>query len=93
MAVSIIENRSLFSMEDGVPDVPYRIRFGEAAVRRPGTDLTLVAVGAMVPIALRVASRLAEESIDVEVIDLRTVSPLDSQSMSMAEACWATGAE
>ena len=77
----IIENRSLFSMEDGVPELPYRIRFGRAAVRRTGADLTLVAVGAMVPIALRVASRLAEESIDIEVVDLRTVSPLDNQSI------------
>ena len=77
----IIENRSLFSMTDDVPEVPYRVRFGQAVIRRTGTDLTLVAIGAMVPIALRVASQLASESIDVEVIDPRTISPLDKDAI------------
>lgn len=73
----IIEARSLFSMKDHVPEVPYRVRFGQAAVRRTGSDVTLVAMGAMVPLALQAAAKLAEESIDVEVLDLRTISPLD----------------
>jgi len=73
----ILENRSLFSMEDEVPEQPYRVPFGQAAVRRPGNDVTLVALGVMVPAALRVAARLATEGVDVEVIDLRTVAPLD----------------
>ena len=73
----ILENRSLFSMEDEVPEEPYRIPFGQAAVRRPGRDVTLVALGAMVPAALRVAAGIAGEGVDVEVIDLRTVAPLD----------------
>jgi pyruvate dehydrogenase E1 component beta subunit len=77
----IIEHRSLFSMTDQVPSHPYRVRFGKAAIRRPGKDITLAAIGCMVPQALRVAERLAEESIDVEVIDLRTVSPLDEQAI------------
>lgn len=76
-----IEHRSLFSMTDDVPEKPYRIRFGHAAVRRPGSDITLVAIGAMVPMALRVASRLEGEQIDVEVVDLRTVSPLDKETI------------
>ena len=76
-----IEHRSLFSMTDDVPENPYRIRFGHAAVRRPGSDITLVAIGSMVPMALRVASRLEAEQIDIEVIDLRTVSPLDSATI------------
>lgn len=79
--VIIIENRSLFSMTDHVPEVPYRVRFGQAAVRRQGKDITLVAIGTMVPIALRVAEKLAAESIDVEIIDPRTVSPLDNASI------------
>ena len=73
----IIEHRSLFSMTDHVPEVPYRVRFGHAAVRRQGSDVTFVAIGAMVPVALRVAELLAKETIGVEVIDLRTVSPID----------------
>ena len=77
----IIEHRSLYSMADEVPDIPYRVRFGQAAVRRAGSDLTLVAIGSMVPISLRAASQLADEGIDVEVVDLRTVSPLDNQSI------------
>ena len=79
--VIIIENRSLFSMTDHVPEIPYRVRFGQAAVRRQGKDITLVAIGTMVPIALRVAEKLASESIDVEIIDPRTVSPLDNASI------------
>lgn len=77
----IIENRSLFSMSDHVPEIPYRVRFGQAAVRRPGKDVTLAAIGMMVPMALRVASQLATESIDIEVIDLRTVSPIDEETL------------
>ena len=77
----IIEHRSLFSMTSHVPQHPYRVRFGKANVRRPGKDLTLAAIGSMVPQSLRVAERLAQESIDVEVIDLRTVSPLDEESI------------
>lgn len=75
--VLIVEHRSLFSMVDEVPDAPYRVRFGQAAVRRRGEDVTIAAVGMMVPLALRVADRLSKEGISAEVIDLRTVSPLD----------------
>lgn len=79
--VIIIEHRSLFSLKDRVPEVPYRVRFGRAAVRRTGQDLTIAAVGAMVPFALRVAARLEAHGVDSEVIDLRTVSPLDAETV------------
>jgi pyruvate dehydrogenase E1 component beta subunit len=72
-----IEHRSLFSMVDEVPEAPYRVRFGQAARRRTGRDVTIAAVGMMVPLALRVADRVAPEGISAEVLDLRTVSPLD----------------
>ena len=72
-----VEGRSLFSMTDEVPEQPYRVRFGQAAVRQKGTDLTLVAIGNQVPLALRVASELARSSVAAEVIDLRTLSPWD----------------
>jgi pyruvate dehydrogenase E1 component beta subunit len=75
--VIIIEHRSLFSLKDGVPGQPYRVRFGRAAVRRNGADLTIVAAGAMVPFALRAAAGLEMHGVDSEVIDLRTIVPLD----------------
>lgn len=77
----IIEHRSLFTLKDDVPEPPYRVRFGKAVVRRRGKDITLVAMGVMVPLALKVAAQLAERSIDVEVIDLRTVTPLDTATV------------
>ena len=77
----IIEHRSLFSMSDTVLAAPYRVRFGRAMIRRPGRDVTLVAVGAMVPQALRVAAQLATEAIEIEVIDLRTLSPWDASTV------------
>jgi pyruvate dehydrogenase E1 component beta subunit len=79
--VIMIEHRSLFGLKDRVPEIPYRVRFGQAAVRRIGKDLTLVGAGIMVPFGLRVAAQLAEQGIETEVIDLRTISPLDSQTV------------
>jgi acetoin:2,6-dichlorophenolindophenol oxidoreductase subunit beta len=76
-----IEGRSLYSMMDVVPVDSYRIRFGRAAVRRTGVDITLVALGMMVPLALKAASILEGEGIDAEVIDPRTISPLDRKTI------------
>ena len=79
--VIIIEHRSLFSLKGAVPEAPYRVRFGRAAVRRTGEDMSIVAAGVMVPFALRVANRLAGLGVNAEVIDLRTVSPLDTETV------------
>lgn len=76
-----IEGRSLFSMKERVPEEPYFIRLGEALVRRPGTDVTLVAFGSMVPTSLDAAANLANEGISAEVIDLRSVAPLDFETI------------
>lgn len=76
-----VEGRNLFSMTDHVPEEPYRVRFGQAVVRRPGKDVTLVAIGNMVPVALRAAATLEKEGIDVEVVDPRTLNPLDRKSI------------
>lgn len=76
-----VEGRGLYSMTDHVPEQAYRIRFGQAVVRRPGEDVTLVAVGSMVPIALRAAATLQKDGVEVEVIDPRTLSPLDWKSI------------
>jgi len=77
----IIENRSLFSMQNSVPQVPYRVRFGEAAIRTSGNDITLACLGYMVPLAMKTARELAQDDIGVEVIDLRTVSPWDKKTV------------
>jgi pyruvate/2-oxoglutarate/acetoin dehydrogenase E1 component len=76
-----VEGRGLYSMTDNVPAEPYRVRFGQAAVRRPGRDVTLVAIGHFVPLALRAAAALEREGVDVEVIDPRTLAPLDRTTL------------
>lgn len=82
--VIMIEHRSLYALKDRVPEQPYRVRFGRATVRRAGEDITLVAVGAMVPFALRVAEMLVGHGVHAEVIDLRTISPLDTDSVCIS---------
>ncbi len=79
--VIMIEHRSLFGLKDAVPEAPYRVRFGRAALRRRGEDVTLVAAGVMVPFALRVAAQLSAHRVSAEVVDLRTISPLDSETV------------
>jgi pyruvate/2-oxoglutarate/acetoin dehydrogenase E1 component len=76
-----VEGRGLYSMTDDVPEQPYRVRFGQAVVRRPGKDATIVAIGSMVPIAMKAASVLEAEGIDVEVVDPRTLTPLDRKTI------------
>jgi len=76
-----VEGRGLYSMTDDVPEQPYRVRFGQAVVRRPGTDVTVVALGTMVPLALRAAATLEKEGVQVEVVDPRTLTPLDRKTL------------
>jgi pyruvate dehydrogenase E1 component beta subunit len=76
-----VEGRNLYSMTDHVPEEPYRVRFGQAVIRRPGKDVTVVAVGNMVPVALRAAALLEKEGVDVEVVDPRTLTPLDRKTI------------
>ena len=72
----------LLTLEHGeVPDGEYLVPFGEAAVRRSGTDVTIVAIGWMVDKALAAAESLASEGIEAEVIDPRTLVPLDSKTI------------
>jgi pyruvate dehydrogenase E1 component beta subunit len=68
--------------KDEVPEEAYAIPFGQAAVRREGKDVTLVSVGFMVTEALEAARELAREGIDCEVIDLRTIVPLDINTLA-----------
>jgi pyruvate dehydrogenase E1 component beta subunit len=76
--VIFIEHESLYGMRGEVPDNGGPMRFGEAAVRREGTDVTIVGISRMAVTAERAAEKLAaEEDIDAEVIDPRTLRPLD----------------
>lgn len=76
-----VEGRGLYSMTDHVPEQPYRVHFGQGVVRRAGKDVTLVALGNMVPIALRAAATLEKDGVDVEVVDPRTLAPLDRKTI------------
>jgi acetoin:2,6-dichlorophenolindophenol oxidoreductase subunit beta len=72
----------LLTLEPGeVPEGEYLVPFGQAAVRRAGGDVTIVATGAMVGKALAAAERLAGEGIGAEVIDPRTIAPLDTATI------------
>ena len=64
-----------------MPDGQYTIPFGEANITRKGTQVTIVAFARMVLLANKVADKLAKEGISVEVIDPRTMSPLDRDSI------------
>src|SRR5262249_40286403 len=64
-----------------VPEPPYAIPIGKAAIKRHGRDVTLVATMAMVDSALQAATKLEAEDIDVEVIDPRTLRPLDEETI------------
>jgi pyruvate/2-oxoglutarate/acetoin dehydrogenase E1 component len=77
--VVFIEHKMLYRTLGPVPDEgeDYTIPFGVAATPREGTDATVVAVSAMVPSALAAADKLADEGVSVEVIDPRTIRPLD----------------
>jgi pyruvate dehydrogenase E1 component beta subunit len=69
-------------VRDDLPEHLESVPLGRAAVRRAGMDITLVAWGAMVPSALEAAEQVASEGIDVEVIDPRTLSPLDWDTLA-----------
>jgi len=75
--VVFIENRLLYGMKGPQPPPDHLVPIGRSAVVRPGRDATVVSVSRMVHEALAAAEAVAAEGIDVEVIDLRTVAPLD----------------
>jgi 2-oxoisovalerate dehydrogenase E1 component len=75
--VLFLEHKNLLALKGPVPDGEYLIPFGQAAIRRAGTDLTMVGIGFTVKQALDAAEQLAAEGISAEVIDPRTLAPLD----------------
>lgn len=75
--VIFCEHKALYSMKGEVPEGEYVIPFGQANIVREGKDATIVTYGMMVHRSLEAAKLLEKEGVDVEVIDLRTLSPLD----------------
>lgn len=79
--VIFCEHKLLYDMTGEVPEESYTIPFGEANVVRDGDDVTIVAVGRMVHMATQAADELAGSGVGGEVIDLRTTSPLDTETI------------
>ncbi len=79
--VIVIEPKVLYSSKGDVPDGEVVDRLGSAKVLRAGADVTVCALGAMVPRSLEAAERLAAEGVDAEVIDVRSLVPLDATTI------------
>jgi pyruvate dehydrogenase E1 component beta subunit len=75
--VCVFEHRWLMKKEGVVPEGFYRVPIGKGIVRRAGTDVTIVGASHAIELGMQAATLLAAEGIDVEVIDLRTIKPLD----------------
>ena len=75
--VIFLEQKGLLSLRGPVPEEEYTIPFGQAAVVQPGTDVTVVAIGLMVRRVLEAAQTLQGQGVSVEIIDPRTIAPLD----------------
>jgi pyruvate/2-oxoglutarate/acetoin dehydrogenase E1 component len=75
--VVFIDDRWLYGVTDSVPEEIYEVEMGRGIIRRVGTDVTLAATSFMVNESMKGAQQLAAENIDVELIDLRSVKPLD----------------
>ena len=99
--VIILDHRFNFRHKGFVPKKPYRVPIGKGIVRKPGKDISVIAVSYMVSEAYNAALTLAKENIDAEVIDLRTLRPLDEEliltsvqktgRVVVADTGWKTG--
>jgi acetoin:2,6-dichlorophenolindophenol oxidoreductase subunit beta len=79
--VIVVEPKALYPSKQDVPDGEIVDRLGAAAVRRSGTDVTICALGAMVPKAVKAAETLAGDGVAAEVIDVRSLVPLDTRTI------------
>ncbi len=79
--VVIFEDKMMYTLTGPVPEGEYTIPFGQADIKREGSDITLVATSSMVQVALEAAKQLAEIGISAEVVDPRTTLPLDGQTL------------
>lgn len=79
--VIFIEHTALYGSKGEVPAEPYRLPFGKADIARIGRDVTLVGYGGSFHQAMRAATQLAAEGVDAEVLNLRTLAPLDTEAI------------
>jgi pyruvate dehydrogenase E1 component beta subunit len=79
--VIFFEHKVLYTMEGDVPEEAYTVPFGEANVVRDGDDVTIVAIGRMVSLAEQAADALAKDGVEAEIVDPRTTSPLDMDTI------------
>lgn len=79
--VMFLEQKTLYREKGMVPEEDYTIPLGVADIKREGKDISIITYGRMVQISLAAAAKLEEEGISVEVVDLRTLLPLDTQSI------------
>ncbi len=99
--VMFLEHEGLYAVKGEVPDGEHLLPMGAAEVKRPGRDVTLVALSRMVYVCLEAAEQLAAEGIEAEVVDLRWLNPLDmptvigsvrkTRRLVTVEECWLTG--
>jgi pyruvate dehydrogenase E1 component beta subunit len=99
--VLIIEHRFNFRNKGYVPEAPYCVSIGKGIIRKQGKDITFVAISHMVMEAYKAAEELSKEGIEAEVIDLRTLRPLDEEiilrsvsktgRLLIADCGWKTG--
>jgi pyruvate/2-oxoglutarate/acetoin dehydrogenase E1 component len=100
--VIFLEHKFLYSFRGLVPEDDYVLPLGQCDIKREGTDVTIVASGYMVWHAMMAAREMAEEGVSIEVIDVRTISPLDEETIGqsvrktgravvVAEACRSYG--
>lgn len=79
--VIVYEDKMMYRLEGMVPEGDYTIPFGKADVKREGDDVTLIATSSMVHVALNAAGALAQQGISAEVVDPRTMVPLDREAL------------
>jgi len=84
--VVVIENKLLYGESEDVPEAEYLVPIGKAAIRREGKDVTIIATSRMCKFAESATKKLVEEGIDVELIDPRTLKPLDMDTISASIA-------
>jgi pyruvate dehydrogenase E1 component beta subunit len=82
--VLFLESELDYGNKMEVPEEPYLIPFGKADIKREGKDLTLISWSRMLNVSLKIAEEAAKEGIDIEVIDLRTIRPLDIETVCIS---------
>ena len=79
--VIFLEHKMLYDISAEVPDEAYMVPFGEAGIIREGKDVTLISLGKMVNVCQEAADELAKENVAASILDLRTISPLDEETI------------